>query len=122
MTKPSCLKRISRDMINFTHRRGAIGLLLILVDSVFQLIFLGLLWNQIVFKESAFAKGTELPRQSLFMSDMHSATFNFYICIYTILTIVPQIISALLFQTKNLTGSSYLMLKLVMMLLGAFNF
>ena len=108
-------------MINFTERRGAIGILLILTDSVLQLLYLELLWTKIVFKELSLTKSTELPRQSFFMSEMHFATFNFYICVYTIVTIVPQTVSALLFQTKNTSWSTYLLLKFFIGLFGALN-
>lgn len=108
-------------MINFTHRRGAIGILLILADSGFQIAFMVLIWTKIVFQEASLIKSTELPRQSLFMSDMHYATFNFYVGVYILITIVPQVISGLLFQMKNISGCAYFMVKMVMIMLGVLN-
>ena len=121
MAKPSFFRRVNRDLINFTDRRGVLGLVLILTDSFFQSLLLYLLWKEIVIKECSSFRSTVLPRQSFFMTDMHFATFNFYLSIYTIVTIVPQIVSALLYQTKNSNGSASFALKPLIGILGLLN-
>ena len=121
MGTPSLLRRINRDFINFSDRRGVLGLALILTDSVFQSLLLYLLWTEIVIREFYWSRSTVLPRQSFFMTDMHFATFNFYLCIYTIVTIVPQIYSALLYQTRDANGPTYFILKSMIGMLGLLN-
>ena len=121
MAKPSFFRRVNRDLINFSDRRGVLGLALILTDSVFQSLLLYLLWTEIVIRECSSLGSTVLPRQSFFMTDMHFATFNFYLSIYTIVTIVPQTYSALLYQTRDANGSTHFILKSVIGMLGLLN-
>lgn len=121
MAKPNFFRRVNRDLINFSDRRGVLGLALILTDSVFQSLLLYLLWTEIVIREFYQFRGTVLPSQSFFMTDMHFATFNFYLCIYTVVLIAPQIYSALLYQTRAANGTTCFILKSVIGVLGLLN-
>jgi len=49
MTRPSFLKRVNRDLLNFTDKNGVPSLALIIIDSAFQSLYLYLLWSEIVF-------------------------------------------------------------------------
>ena len=121
MGKPNYFKRVNRDLLNFSHRRGALGVVLLLADSVFQIAYLYLLWIYVVGSEFESIRSRELPRNSLFMSEMHFPSFNFYLIVYTLITVVPQVVAALICKTKARGTLSYLICKAIIGVLGMLN-